>query len=63
MSKAAAKVRTARKARRISPTLPILDGEERLAALRQIRGMWKRRKPDPIGELAKIRREWDRKLP
>ena len=42
---------------------PMLDPQARLAALRQIRGMWKNRKPDPIKELKKMRKEWDRKLP
>ncbi len=49
-------------AKKVSRTLPILDGETRLTALRQIRGMWKNRTPDPIKEFSKIRREWDRKL-
>jgi hypothetical protein len=34
---------------------PFLTPEERLAAWRQIRGMWKGRKPEPIKELKKIR--------
>jgi hypothetical protein len=42
--------------------LLMLDPKARLAALRRIRGMWKNRKPDPIKELARIRKEWDRKL-
>jgi len=42
---------------------PMLDPKARLAALRQLRGIWKNRKPDPIKELAKIRKEWERKLP
>jgi hypothetical protein len=41
----------------------LLDREERLRVLENVRGMWKNRKPDPIKELAKIRKEWDRKLP
>ncbi|MBI3420735.1 MAG: hypothetical protein HY006_01605 [Candidatus Sungbacteria bacterium] len=40
----------------------ILTGAERLVALRRIRGMWKDRKPDPVKELEKMRREWDRKI-
>ncbi len=63
MGKVAAKVRMEGKAKKISPVLSILDASARLSALRQIRGMWKHRKPDPIAELAKIRREWDRELP
>lgn len=42
---------------------PVLDPKARLAAWEQVRGMWKDRKPDPIKELAKIRKEWERKLP
>ena len=36
----------------------LLSGQERLLLLRNIRGMWKHRKPDPIKELQKMRREW-----
>ncbi len=42
---------------------PWMTPEERLAIWRQVRGMWKNRKPDPIKELKKIRKGWDRKLP
>ena len=41
---------------------PLVAPEERLLVLRKLRGMWKNRRPDPIKELAKMRREWDRKL-
>ena len=48
-------------------TLPLdhllMDREERLRVINNIRGMWKHRKPDPIKELAKIRKGLDRKLP
>lgn len=37
---------------------PILDPKARLAALRQIRGIWKNRTPDPIKELAKMQKEY-----
>ena len=40
----------------------LLSGQERLLLLRGIRGMWKGRKTDPIKELEKIRREWDREM-
>jgi len=40
----------------------LLTGQERLLLLRGIRGMWKGRKTDPIKELNKISREWDRKI-
>ena len=49
-----------RKSAIISPHL--MTGQERLLLLRNIRGMWKNRKPDPIKELEKIRREWDREI-
>jgi hypothetical protein len=49
-----------RKSRIISPLF--LTGQERLLLLRNIRGMWKHRKPDPIKELEKMRREWDREI-
>jgi hypothetical protein len=42
---------------------PFLTPEKRLEALRQLRGMWKGRKPHPIKEFEKIRKEWDRELP
>lgn len=37
--------------------------EERLAIWEHARGIWKNRKPDPIKELEKMRKEWDRDLP
>jgi len=37
--------------------------QDRLAIWRKVRGVWKNRKPDPIKEQKKMRREWDRKLP
>jgi len=40
----------------------LLNGQERLLLLRNIRGMWKHRKPDPIKELENMRREWDREI-
>ena len=42
---------------------PLLSARDRLALLERVRGMWKNRRPDPIKELEKIRREWNRKLP
>lgn len=41
----------------------MLTREERLAVLRKLKGAWKHRKPDPIKELNKMRKEWERKLP
>jgi hypothetical protein len=40
-----------------------VNPKERLAAWERVRGMWKNRKPDPIKELKKMRRGWERKLP
>ena len=39
-----------------------MTGQERLLLLRNIRGLWKNRKPDPIKESEKIRSEWDREV-
>jgi hypothetical protein len=43
-------------------SLLVLTGQKRLLLLRNIRGMWKNHKTDPIKEkeLEKIRREWER---
>ena len=41
----------------------VLNGEERGKIWEKARGMWKHRKPDPIKEHQKIRKELDRKLP
>ena len=46
---------------RTNPVL--LNREERGKIWQQARGMWKDRKPDPIKELKKMRKEWERKLP
>lgn len=46
-----------------SPYPLVITGKERLAIWESVRGMWKNRKPDPIKELKKMRKEWDRKLP
>ena len=51
-------------AKRRSPiSHPLIGPEERLAVWRSVQGMWKNRKPDPVKELKKMRKEWDRKLP
>mgnify|MGYP005864826483 CR=1 FL=1 len=42
---------------------PLISPKERLAIWRKLFGMWKNRKPDPIKELERIRKGWDRKLP
>jgi hypothetical protein len=41
----------------------VLHGEERGKIWEKAQGMWKHRKPDPIKEHRKIRKELDRKLP
>ena len=40
----------------------IKKGEERLKIWERAEGMWEHRKPDPIKELSKIRKEMDRKV-
>jgi len=40
---------------------PLLTAKERLLIWQKARGIWKRKKPDPIQELKKIRDEWERK--
>lgn len=42
---------------------PLLTPKERLLIWEKVRGIWKNRKPDPMQELKKMRKEWDRKLP
>lgn len=42
---------------------PLITLRERIAIWEEARGMWKHRKQDPIKELKKMRKEWDRKLP
>ncbi|TSC69895.1 MAG: hypothetical protein G01um101470_935 [Parcubacteria group bacterium Gr01-1014_70] len=34
--------------------------EDRAEILKKVRGMWRNRRPDPIKELKKIRKEWNR---
>jgi len=58
MTKTATKLATEE---RMNPVL--LNREERGKIWQQARGMWKDRKPDPIKELKKMRKEWERKLP
>jgi len=41
----------------------INKGAERLKIWERAEGMWEHRKPDPIKELNKMRKEMDRKLP
>jgi hypothetical protein len=58
MPRAATKPHTAEGANPI-----VLNGEERGKIWAKVRGMWKNRKPDPIKEHQKIRKELDRQLP
>jgi hypothetical protein len=58
MTRIATKSHTAERANPI-----VLNGEERGKIWEKVRGMWKNRKPDPIKEHKKIRKELDRKLP
>lgn len=39
---------------------PLIGSRERLQILAKVRGMWKQRTPDPIKELKKMRKEWER---
>ncbi|MBI2484324.1 hypothetical protein HYV71_04030 [Candidatus Uhrbacteria bacterium] len=39
---------------------PLLDQRERRHIWERARGLWKRRTPDPIRELKKMRKEWER---
>ena len=42
-------------------TFPLAgQGEDRGTIWEKARGMWKNRKPDPIKELQKLRKEWER---
>ena len=41
----------------------IKKGQERLKIWERAEGMWEHRKPDPIKELNKMRKEMERKLP
>lgn len=42
---------------------PLINPVQRLLIWEKMRGIWKNRQPDPIKELRKMRREWERKLP
>ena len=44
-------------------TSPLLTPEERLKLWQRFKGMWKKRTPDPVEELEKMRKEWERELP
>jgi hypothetical protein len=36
----------------------LINNEERLKIWKRARGLWKKRKPDPIKELKRIREDW-----
>jgi hypothetical protein len=38
-----------------------MNPRERVAIWERVRGLWKNKVPDPIKELRKIRKEWERK--
>jgi hypothetical protein len=42
---------------------PLPTPEERLKLWQRVKGIWRNRTPDPIEELEKMRKEWDRELP
>jgi hypothetical protein len=44
-------------------TSPVLTPEERLKLWQSFKGIWRSRTPDPVEELEKMRKEWDRELP
>jgi hypothetical protein len=44
-------------------TSPQLTPEERLKLWQRFKGTWKGRIPDPVEELNKIRKDWDREDP
>ena len=48
---------------KIQHLYPLIAPKERLLAWKDAKGMWKKRKLNPIKELEKIRKEWERKLP
>ena len=42
---------------------PLLTPEERLKLWQRFKGIWLNRVPDPVEELEKLRKEWDRERP
>ncbi|ETW97496.1 MAG: hypothetical protein ETSY1_22445 [Candidatus Entotheonella factor] len=45
------------------PYAPAKSAEDRLAALRALRGMWKGRNPDPVEYFEHLRQESEREVP
>jgi hypothetical protein len=46
-----------------STASPLPTPEERLKLWQRYKGMWQKRVPDPVEQLEKMRKEWDRELP
>lgn len=44
----------------IKKSYPLLNAKERISVWEKAKGMWKNRKPEPIKELRKIRKELNR---
>ena len=49
-------------AKSIVSIYPLITYHERVLIWERARGMWKHKKSDPILELKKMRKEWDRQL-
>lgn len=45
---------------KIKYSYPLLDVKERSLIWEKLKGAWKNKKPDPIKELRKMRKEWNR---
>jgi len=53
-----AKVITKKECYKKENIYPLISPKERLLIWEKAKGMWKKRKPDPIKELEKMRKEW-----
>jgi hypothetical protein len=42
---------------------PLISKEEKKRIWERARGIWKAKRPEPITELKKIRKEWSRRMP
>ena len=38
---------------------PLIDPKKRIVITKKVKGIWKERKPEPIKELNRIRKEWN----
>ena len=54
---------TVKPKRKELPAALVKAREEQVRILDDVQGMWKKRRPDPIKELEKIQKEWERTLP